>query len=334
MALALALSFTCGASPAFAEQVDSAARGAARSLGYEGIQAYQAGDLVTAVDRLERAYQVLRVPSLALWSARALEKSGKWVEASERYLEATRLPIEDTSDHSVQEQAQADAKAAEAVLRPKIPLLVIQVRGAAFQEVEASCDGVAVNRALLGSGLPTNPGEVLVVGRAGERRAQVRASVSEGQTTTVVLDFEPPAPLPSVPPAPAVAATGAPVAQSKSAVPSDEGGAQRGRTQRWIGWGVLGAGAGLIVLGGVTGGLALAEQSSLNEAGCDAGGGCPAGTDVSTINTLRILSSVGFIAGGVLAGAGTTLLFTAPKSKGVAVRARLGFAALELEGTF
>ena len=44
-----------------------------------------------ASEKLERAYSVLRVPSIALWSARALEKGGKLVEASERYLEATRL---------------------------------------------------------------------------------------------------------------------------------------------------------------------------------------------------------------------------------------------------
>jgi hypothetical protein len=65
-ALALALLLAL-ARPVFAQPVDSAARGAARSLGYEGIVAYQAGDIPTAVDRLERAYQVLRVPSLALW---------------------------------------------------------------------------------------------------------------------------------------------------------------------------------------------------------------------------------------------------------------------------
>lgn len=333
-ATALSLLLLGPARPAYGQQVDSAARGAARALGYEGIQAFQAGDLPLAVDRLERAYQVLRVPSLALWSARALEKSGNWVEASERYLEATRLPIEDGSDRAVQEQAQAEARAAEAELRPKIPLVVIEVRGAEPSQVEVSCNGTSVNRALLGSGLPTNPGEVVVQGALGERRVEARTSALEGRRSTVVLDFAPAAddasPADEAPGAAAVSMT---AASPPPAAPRDAG-APRGRTQRWLGWGFLGAGAGLVVMGGVTGGLALAEQGSLDDAGCNSGGGCPPGTDISTINTMRILSSVGFIAGGVLAVSGATLLLTAPKSKNVAVRARVGVAALELEGTF
>lgn len=335
---AIALALVLSGGSAHAEGVDSAARGAARSLGYEGIQAFQAGDLPLAIDRLERAYQVLRVPSLALWSARALEKSGKWVEASERYLEATRLPIEDGSDRAVQERAQAEARAAEADLRPKIPLLVIEVHGVPLAEVEVSCNGTSVNRALLGSALPTNPGEVLVLGVAGERQVEARTSALEGQRATVVLEFAPV----SEPVAPAAAPAAATVVAAPAAKTEEAAQAARdtgpsstpGRTQRLVAWSVLGAGAGFLVMGGVTGGLALAEQGRLTEAGCDSSGGCPSGTDVSSINTMRILSSVGFIAGGVLAATGTTLLLTAPKAKVATVRARVGFASLELEGTF
>lgn len=316
--------------PALAQEVDSAARGAARSLGYEGIQAYQAGDIPTAVDRLERAYRVLRVPSLALWSARALEASGKWVEASERFLEATRLPIEDNSDRSVQEQAQSDARAAEAGLRPKIPLLVIEVRGISPSLVEVSRDGIAVNSALLGSGLPTNPGEVLVVGAAADQRREVLATAVEGQSTPVVLDFTPkaappPESVPETQPAPAAAVT---------PVPDADPGARKGRTQRIIGWGLVGAGGAGVILGVVAGSAALAERSKLDNSGACSGTACANGTDIGTLNTMRVLSSVGFIAGGVLAAGGTALVLTAPKSKGVAVRARLGIAALELEGRF
>ena len=308
----------------FGQQVDSAARGAARSLGYEGIQAYEAGDIPTAVDRLERAYQVLRVPSLALWSGRALEKSGQWVEASERYLEATRLPVEDASERSVQEQARVDARAAEAELRPKIPLLVIDVRGADSAGVTVTSNGVKVNPALLGTKLPTNPGDVLVVGEAPPRRVEARATALEGQTISLLLDFAP-APAP-------VAATTAPPAAT-SAVEDSGAKAHPGKTQRLLGWILIGTGGGALVLGGVTGGLALAKQGQLDMT-CPTPSTCPAGTDLGGINTLRILSTVGFIAGGVLGATGTTLVLTAPKAKGVAVRGRLGFATVELEGTF
>src|SRR5688572_33485949 len=89
--------------PTLAQEVDDAARAAARKLGYAGIEAYQASDYKGALEKLDRAYQVLRAPSLGLWSARALLANGKLVEASERYLEVTRLGV--TGEKSVQEQA-------------------------------------------------------------------------------------------------------------------------------------------------------------------------------------------------------------------------------------
>ena len=64
-----------------------------------------------AEELLEKAYGALPAPSLALWSGRALEKNGKLVEASERYLEGTRAKLEAGGDQSVQEKAQAEAKA-------------------------------------------------------------------------------------------------------------------------------------------------------------------------------------------------------------------------------
>ena len=81
-------------------------RGLTLQLGYEGVAAYQKGDYVSARDKLERAYRVVRAPSLGLWSARALEKSGKLVEASERYLEVTRLEVKAGEAAVQQELAQ------------------------------------------------------------------------------------------------------------------------------------------------------------------------------------------------------------------------------------
>jgi len=321
-----------GSRPAFAEtqRVDSATRGAARTLGYEGVQAYEAGDFTTALDRLDRAYQVLQVPSLALWSGRALERLGRWVEASERYLEATRLPVADGSDRAVQDRAQEDARRAEAELRPRIPALVIEVKGSVPQDLQVTKNGVSVNRALLSSRIPTDPGSVLVVGTAGGRQVEVRAEAAEGKTTVVSLDF---AAEGAGSAGPAVVA---PTASASTAAPAEaKAGRRPGHTQRLLGWIAIGTGGAALVLGGVTGGVALAEQTRLTqEQNCQPSGACPPGTELGSVNTMRILSTVGLIAGGVLVGTGTTLLLTAPKQ--TAVTARLGFdiGAVRLEGTF
>src|SRR5262245_16171888 len=69
---------------------DDATRAAARQLGEEGVEAYWAGDNEQAHAKLERAYQLFSAPTLALWSARACVRVGRWVEAAERYREVTR----------------------------------------------------------------------------------------------------------------------------------------------------------------------------------------------------------------------------------------------------
>jgi len=305
-------------------KVDSATRGAARTLGYEGVQAYEAGDFETAFDRLDRAYQVLQVPSLALWSGRALERLGRWVEASERYLEATRLPLSSGSDRTIQERAQEDARHAETELRPKIPLLVIEIKSPVPQDLEVTSNGTPVNRALLSSRIPTDPGDVLVVGTSGERRLEARGQAVEGRTTVVSLDF-------SASSSEAARAAVEPDANSSAASPSTK---PPGHTQRLVGWITVGTGGAALVLGGVTGGMALAEQQRLTDASCLPSGACPPGTDLGSVNTLRLLSTVGLIAGGVLVATGTTLLLTAPRRTAVTARLHFDVGAVRLEGTF
>src|SRR5688572_19691729 len=130
-----------GASSVPAQAVDDATRGAARKIGYSGVEAYQAGNYPTASEKLEKAYRVLRVPSLGLWSARALAKVGKLVEASERYLEVTRLPVSG-GDEAVQKQAQGEAQTELDALSPKIPNVIVQLEGATPAEVKVTVDGV------------------------------------------------------------------------------------------------------------------------------------------------------------------------------------------------
>jgi hypothetical protein len=81
----------------------------ARNLGYEGIDAYEAGRFEEAETKLSAAYRLLTVPSLGLWSARALMRLGKRAEAEQRYREVLALRL-DTGDIAVQQAAQRDAE--------------------------------------------------------------------------------------------------------------------------------------------------------------------------------------------------------------------------------
>ena len=56
------------AGSAGAQKVDDATRGAARTLGNDGVKAYQANDYATANEKFDKAYKLVRAPSLGLWS--------------------------------------------------------------------------------------------------------------------------------------------------------------------------------------------------------------------------------------------------------------------------
>lgn len=81
--------------------------------------------------------------------------------------------------------------------------------------------------------------------------------------------------------------------------------------QRTWGWVVLGVGAAGLVTGAATGIAVMANTSLRND--CP-NGGCPSSksASVDTYNSLRVISTVGFIVGGVGAAVGATLLLWTP----------------------
>ena len=158
-------------------EVTDASRAAARELGYAGVESYQAGNYQVAYDKLDKAYQVLDVPSLGLWSARALIKLNRWVEAAERLRQVLRLAPQG-GEADVQQQSLHDAKRELEALTPRIPSLVIQVEGSPSGGAQVTLDGDIVAAALLGEPLPTNPGRHAVVVQFGSRSIMREAARS------------------------------------------------------------------------------------------------------------------------------------------------------------
>lgn len=308
--------------------VDDETRGAARKLGTEGVKAYQAGDYDLASEKLERAFSLLEAPSLGLWSARALEKKGQLVKAAERYLKTTRLPVEAGGEANVQEQAKADAATEREALLPRIPELVIEIEGAEPSEVEVTINGAPVKAALIGTARPTDPGPAEIVARSGSNEVRQRIDLEEGQSRTVTLNLET---------GQAIAREGEsePKGESKAAALADDApsSAPKSRWQIPVGWTFLGLGVAGLATGGITAGIAASDYNTLSMDCPD--DTCPAGSDVSAYNTMRIVSSVGFIAGGVLAATGVTFLLLAPKRQESAyVVPVLGFGTVGVRGRF
>jgi hypothetical protein len=313
--LALLGLITCAGlftTPALARETDDATRGAARKVGYLGVQAYEAKDYVTASEKLDKAFRVLEAPSLGLWSARALVKLNKLVEAQERYQKVTQLPIVD-GDVEVQKQAQEDARSELAALAPRIPAVTIHFEDAQAAEVTLEVDGIAASSTLIGEPRPMNPGSHRIVAVRGTDRVDVRIDVAEGEQRTAILRFRkssPAAPLPAAKTPPAAApAPPPPRVESKDTSP--------GSSRRTLAWVTIGTGAAGLVLGGVTSALTLSKRQALkdNEHCSDTACGPSQRSEVDNYNSLRTVSSVALIAGGVIGTAGVVLLLTAPHAQ-------------------
>lgn len=328
VALLLASLTLCSAAAA----QESATRSAARALGTSGVEAYEDGRYEQASDELEKAYSILRAPSLGLWSARALVKRQLLVQAAERYLETTGLQVP-TGDAAIQKKAIEEAKSELAALRPTIPTLKVRVIGAPLAEVQVTIDGTSVATTLLASGRLVNPGNHEVVGVHAGQRVRASATLGEGQNRQLELRFSSVASAEEQQPASTISA---PASSAPADTPADAPPAPSPRNARrtWAVVALAAGGAGLAV-GGVTGFLALGKRQELDDTG-KCSDGCPTSltADVNQLNTYRTVSTVAFIAGGVLAATGITLWVTAPSPKGTQARASFGPNGLSLDGRF
>jgi hypothetical protein len=335
---ALLASLFCHA-PALAQGVDEGSLGAARQMGQEGMKAYKDGNYDEANDKLGRAYAVVRAPSVGVWSARALVKVGKLVEASERYLEVTRMQVS-TGDAAIQEEAKQAAATEREALLPRIPKLTIVIENAS-DGVEVRLDSTAVPAALVGAERPVNPGKHVVEAKVGEQVVTEEVTLAEGESRSVTLKLPVAAPPPEPAPPPPVAALPAPAPAPPPpapAPPEADRGPAPGGLQRTLGWVGIGVGGAGLLFGGITGMMVLSKKSKLDDGDCLDGGCGPAEWDaVDSYNSYRTLSTVGFVVGGVGLAAGAALLLTAPSSSEAPrsfVSPYLGVASAGVTGRF
>jgi hypothetical protein len=307
------------APPAWAAEPDASTRAAARKIALEGVTALQADNADLASQKLEKAFQLLPAPSIALWSARALAKRGLLVEAAERYVLAGRLPSSEGNEQAVQVQAQRDAARELAELSPRIPKLVLTLEGAKPSEVQITMDGKAVSSALIGEEQPANPGAHRVLATRGREKTDQPFSLVESQRGQVVLRFHGPAPETEAA-SPVKGSGSSPEwstyspSGSSSGTTRSGGGSKGGSSALGIVTLVLG-GAGLAT-GGVTAGLAMKKRNDLVATDDCTKDSCSASrkSEVENFRMLRTVSSVGFIAGGVLAATGIVLLVASSSS--------------------
>lgn len=321
------------------EEVDAETLAQARSLGKQAFELYDAGKYEEAADYFQRARALYDAPTLGVHEAKCLEQLGRFVEASERYLSVLRMdPGSDASDAF--KKAVAEAGENREKLLPRIPNVTITTTGpdgAPIPSSELEAKGVTIlvddqeqAIALVNVKRPIDPGEHRVVAMQGSQQlAEASVSLTEGGTGSVELKLPE---LEDAAPPPLGASTG------------DAGG---GNAQAVAGWVALGVGVVGLGVGGITGGIALGKRSDLDATNqCDENNECTGGADlddqVSSYNTMRTVSTVGFVVGGVGIAGGLLLLLTAPSSEpeasdtaeGPSVSPWIGPTSIGARGTF
>jgi hypothetical protein len=219
------------------------------------------------------------------------------------------------------------------LLEPTLAKLTIKVTEPA-DKIEVTRDGTTVSQASWGVALPIDSGAHTIEAAApGRKPFKTAVSIAkDGDKAEVVvpkLDAEDKAP---------VAATTAPAAATTTTPPP---GADQndGSGQRTLGFIVAGVGVAGVAVGAVTGLMAMNKNNESKDK-CPSAGACADQTGVDandSAKTLGLVSTIGFIAGGVGLAAGAFLIFTAGPSKtGVHVVPTAGpkNAGLSLGGAF
>jgi hypothetical protein len=213
---------------------------------------------------------------------------------------------------------QRDCAAWLVEVERSLPTVVLAAKDGAGHDlfdVRVTVDGKALTSKLDGAGVPLDPGpHAFRFELADGTNATTRVLVKEGDKNAVVsavLAHESPAPAvvvssPSTPP---------PTSPSSPAPPRDATPppAQSWTARRWAGLAITSVGAAGLATGAVFGAMASSQWSTAqNECPTHAGCSAQAIADRDSSASRATVSSVAFIAGGVLAAAGVVLFLTAP----------------------
>ncbi len=328
-AFAIAFSLAVGTSVTTAQVARAQSdddRATARALGVEGQQALDAKSYATAEDRFRRADKLVHAPTLMLGLARSLAGEAKYVEAQETYNRIIREGLPPGAP-DVFKKALEDAKKEVEAVQPKLGSVVITVKTANGQDIpdpKVSLDERQVNAASLGVKRAIDPGpHTLRVTADGYKPFELRFAVLEGGSATEAVTLEKDtsavaaAPVPT--PTPAPGATPGPGPQPAATQPGATPAAAEVSTSGgkksvlpWVAFGIGGAG---LLLGGITGIVAMGDHSSLKN-NCP-NGSCPDSQsgNLSGYHTMGTISTIGFVVAGVGAAAGVVLLLTLPKGE-------------------
>jgi hypothetical protein len=300
-------------------------RATARALAEEGYRALKAQQFDIAQDRFWRADALVHAPTFVVDDGRALIGLGRFVEAQERFELVLREGIAANAPGAWKKSFSDAAQLLEEV-KPKIAWLTISVPNIANAQVKV--DGQLIPRAAFDVKRATNPGTRKIEATAdGYESQELKVDLGEGAQQTLTITMKQlTSPVSSKVEAAPLAAQQAPIHSEKSSP-----------KLAYMAFGVGGLG---IVVGAVTGFMALRKRSDLTSV-CHSSA-CPPSSqsDIDAYHSLGLVSGLGFGLGLGAATTGYVLLQMGgpPSQKATALNLRLRLRVdpnrIGLEGTF
>lgn len=313
---------------------------AARSLGLQGIKLADAGDCRGAIEKLSRAESLYHAPTILGRLGECQVQIGQIVLGTENLNRVVREQLAPNAPKAFRD-AQERAKGVLNSALPKIAHLTVKVEPADAKP-QVSVAGAPIPAALIGVERPTDPGtHEITVSAPGYLEQKTSVTLAEGGTQEVAIKLEKdPNAIETPPPPPPEAA----VVTTTNAPPPSDTAPKKDNTLAFVALGVGGAG---LLVGGITGFLALGKKSDLE--GC-VSERCPSSQKdtLDSARSMATVSTVGFAVGFVGVGVGVVLLLTgssnsasleSPKiakrqPRGVSVEPWFGSDAAGLRGTF
>jgi hypothetical protein len=285
--------------PSIARAAGADDKAAAQVLFEEGRKLMEQGKYAEACPKLESSQRLDPGAGTLLNLAACYEKNGQTASAWVTYTDAATASRDRHPDWTARAEARVKA------LYPTLAHVTIDVPGAP-SGVSVTRDGKTLEPGTYGVAIPVDPGHHVVDATAPSKRAfhqEVDVKASSDVHVTIKLEDAPVTETAKHEPL-------APVA------PQPQVDASRGSGVRIAGLTTLGIGVAGVVVGAVFGGLAIGKK---NDAAPDClpdftkctTAGKAAVDDAMTFGTI---STVAFIAGGVLAAAGLTIFLVAPKA--------------------
>ena len=276
---------------------------AARSLGLAGIKLADSGDCKGAIEKLSRAESLYHAPSILGRLGECQVQVGQIVAGTENLNRVVREQLAATAPKAFRD-AQERAKGVLNTALPKIARLTVRV-DPADAKPQVTVAGTAIPPALIGVERPTDPGtHEVVVTAPGYLEQKTSVTLAEGATQEIAVKLEkdPNAVAAAVPPPVATA----PVVTTGPTAPPSDTGPKKSNTLAYVALGVGGAG---LIVGGITGLLALGKKGDLK--GC-VDTKCPTSQKdtLDGAKSMATVSTVGFAVGFVGVGVGVVLLLT------------------------